>query len=73
MCVLDLGLHLKWVNKVQSRIEAEMKAFGNREQRVSFLRGSARVVTFAIVRCVNELSSFYNTNVLLTVQLEYLL
>ncbi|XP_065885734.1 proton-coupled zinc antiporter SLC30A9, mitochondrial-like isoform X2 [Dysidea avara] len=46
---LDLGLHLKWVNKVQSRIEAEMKAFGNREQRVSFLRGSARVVTFAIV------------------------
>jgi len=49
-CTVDLGLHLKWVKKVQSRIEAEMNAFGNREQRVSFLKGSARVVTFAVVR-----------------------
>ena len=35
---------------MESRIEAERKAFGDREERVSFLRGSARVVTFAIIR-----------------------
>ena len=45
-----------WDKKVKSRIKAEMEAFGNREQRVSFLKGSARVVTFAIVRYANELS-----------------
>jgi len=43
-----------WDKKVRSRIEAEMEAFGNRDQRVSFLKGSARVVTFAIVRYANE-------------------
>lgn len=42
--------HLKRIKKVESRIEAERKAFGDREERVSFLRGSARVVTFAIIR-----------------------
>ena len=50
----DLGIvydHLKRIKKVESRIEAERKAFGDREERVSFLRGSARVVTFAIIRC----------------------
>lgn len=49
----DLGIvydHLKRTKKVESRIEAERKAFGDREERVSFLRGSARVVTFAIIR-----------------------
>lgn len=48
----DLGIvydHLKRTKKVESRIEAERKAFGDREERVSFLRGSARVVTFAII------------------------
>lgn len=45
-----------WDKKVKSRIKAEMEAFGNREQRVSFLKGSARVVTFAIARYANELS-----------------
>jgi len=49
----DLGIvydHLKRIKKVESRIEAERKAFGDREERVSFLRGSARVVAFAIIR-----------------------
>ena len=53
----DFGIvydHLKRTKKVESRIEAERKAFGDREERVSFLRGSARVVTFAIIRYFNK-------------------
>ena len=39
---------LKKFKKDQDRKEREVEAFGGREERVSFLHGSAKVVTYAI-------------------------
>ncbi len=40
--------HLKKFKKDQDRKEREVEAFGGRQERVSFLHGSAKVVMYAI-------------------------
>ncbi|XP_046852744.1 zinc transporter 9-like [Xenia sp. Carnegie-2017] len=41
--------HLKKTIKDQTKIDADKKAFGGYVERVNFLKGSARVVTYAII------------------------